>query len=203
MTTAKATVVKWLVLASALGSQCALGQADPFWLKSWNEAQRSRPTQMNSTGRIAPAVEPGTPLSIQGLIVEPDGRTPAQGVIVHAYHRDQQGFDFGKDDRELTTWRLQGWARTDTRGAFRFETIRPAADHMGREGAHVHFTLESAEHGRQWANTIFLSDDPQLSKKVRQQSATEGEFSRVRDVETVDGSQRITVKFRLKEKADF
>jgi protocatechuate 3,4-dioxygenase beta subunit len=192
-----------IIVASAFGVQCALAQADPFWLKSWNEAQQSRPAHISSTGRIAPATEPGTPLSIRGMIVEPDGRTPAEGVVVHAYHRDQQGFDFGRDDREFTTWRLQGWAKTDARGFFEFDTIRPAPDHMGRDAAHVHFTLESAKHGRQWANTVYVSDDPRVPKKIREQSAAEGEFGRVRDVESVSGVQRINVKFRLKEKADF
>lgn len=203
MTMARVVAHTVMMLAGAFATHSVLAQADPFWLKSWNEAQQSRPAHIDSTGRIATPTEPGTPLSIQGMIVEPDGRTPAAGVVVHAYHRDQQGFDFGKDDREFTTWRLQGWAKTDADGEFTFDTIRPAPDHMGRDAAHVHFTLESAKYGRQWAETIYLSDDPQVSRKVREESEADGEFGQVREVESVSGVQHIDVKFRLKKKGDF
>lgn len=181
----------------------SLSQADPFWLRSWNEAQQTRPERMSSAGRIASATEPGIPLVIEGQVVAPDGRTPAEAVVVHAYHRDQDGFDFGPNDRALTTWRLQGWVRTDGRGRFEFRTIRPAPDHMGRAGAHIHFTVESATFGRQWAPTTYFADDPLVNDRTRQQSAAAGEFGWVRDVKTDGGAQRITVKIRLKEKADF
>lgn len=199
----KALIVSVIIIIGALCSHEALSQADPFWLRSWNEAQQSRPEQITSKSRIASATEPGTPLLIRGRVVEPDGQTPAQGIVVHAYHRDQQGFDFGPNDHALTTWRLQGWAKTDAQGRFEFETIRPAPDHMGREGAHIHFTLESPRLGRQWARTVYLSDDPLVTKRTREQSAEAGEFGWVREVKVVEGVQRIDVKIRLKEKADF
>jgi protocatechuate 3,4-dioxygenase beta subunit len=74
---------------------------------------------------------------------------------------------------------------------------------MGRDGSHIHFTLESPTFGRQWAPTVYLSDDALVTKRRREQSAAAGEFGWVRDVESVEGVQRIDVKFRLKEKADF
>jgi protocatechuate 3,4-dioxygenase beta subunit len=181
----------------------SLSQADPFWVRSWNEAQQSRPEQMSSVGRIASATEPGIPMVVEGQVVQPDGRTPAHAVVVHAYHRDHHGFDFGPNDRALTTWRLQGWVRTDAQGRFEFRTIRPAPDHMGRAGAHIHFTVESRTLGRQWAPTVYFADDPLVSNKTRQQSADAGEFGWVRDVKVDAGLQRTNVKIRLKEQADF
>jgi len=192
-----------LCLLGVLACRQSMAQADPFWLKSWNEAQKSRPAQLTSTGRIAPATEPGTSLVIRGEIFKPDGRTPAPGVVVHAYHRDRDGFDFGPNDRALTTWRLQGWVRTDANGRFEFRTIRPAPDHMGRDGAHVHFTLESQDLGRQWAPTLYFSDDPPSSGKGLADSAKAGEFGWVRPVRVVGETQETDVKIRLKEKADF
>lgn len=192
-----------LVVLACLVAREGWSQADPFWLESWNEAQRTRPSQMSSSGRIAGEAEPGAPLLVLGQIVQPDGRTPAKGVVVHAYHRDQHGFDFGAKDRELPTWRLQGWVETDDRGRFEFRTIRPAPDHMGRDGPHIHFTLESPMFGRQWAPTVHFADDAMLTEKFRARSAAAGEFGWVRDVAVDDDIQRITVKFRLKDKADF
>jgi len=180
-----------------------LAQTDPYWLRSWDEAQTLRPAIMTSSGRIAPEDEPGTPLVIRGQVVEPDGRTPAEGIVVHSYHRDLNGFDFGPNDSALTTWRLQGWATTDVEGRFEFRTIRPAGDHLGREGAHVHFTLESRDFSRQWAPTVFLSDDPLVTENQRRRSAEAGEFRWVREVETVDGVQHVAVRIQLKGNAEF
>ncbi|GAA4869007.1 hypothetical protein [Luteimonas vadosa] len=178
------------------------GQADPAWLKSWNEAQETRPKAMTSSGRIAGEGEPGQPFILHGRVLNPDG-TPADGVVVHAYHRDHAGFDFGPDDKALTTWRLQGWVRTGEDGRFRFRTIRPAPDHLGREGAHVHLTLDSPVHGRQWAPTVFLADDPMVPPEQRRRSAGAGRFGWVLDVETRQGVQHVSVNVRLKEEADF
>lgn len=106
-------VAAGVFVLAACAPRASFGQADPYWLRSWNEAQKSRPATLASRSRIAAADEPGTPLLIHGQVLAPDGRSPAADVIVHAYHRDQQGFDFGPGDDSLPTWRLQGWARTD------------------------------------------------------------------------------------------
>src|SRR5262245_24767853 len=128
-----------LAIVGILGCSDSHGQADPYWLRSWNEAQRSRPAQMGASSTIASTSEPGTPFVARCQVFLPDGRTPASRVVVHSYHRDHAGYDFGAHDTALTTWRLQGWALTDAEGRFEFRTIRPAPDHLGREGAHVHF----------------------------------------------------------------
>lgn len=192
-----------LFVAAATACAPSDAQVDPFWLRSWNEAQRTRPSSMDSIGRIAPADEPGQSLVVHGRVVNPDGRTPAAGVVVHAYHRDVAGFDFGPNDNALTTWRLQGWAQTDLDGRFEFHTIRPAPDHLGRDGAHIHFTVESAAFGRQWAPTVFFADDPLVSEQQRQRSAAAGELGAVRAVTTIDGVQHIDVLIRLDDEADF
>jgi protocatechuate 3,4-dioxygenase beta subunit len=170
------------MLLGACGSGASLGQADPYWMRSWNEAQSNRPATLSSRSRIAPSGEPGSPLLIRGQVFLPGGRAPAPDVVVHAYHRDVHGFDFGPGDRALTTWRLQGWAKTDSEGRFEFQTIRPAPDHLGREGPHVHFTLESGRFGRQWAPTIYL--------KAPATPAAEGE-------------EQLAVRIQLKGKGDF
>lgn len=195
-----------LGVAIFLGAVCTpidgWGQADAFWLKSWNEAQEGRPSTMRSSGRIAEESEPGQPLIIHGQVFDPDGAS-ADGVVVHAYHRDREGFDFGPNDDSLATWRLQGWVKTNAVGRFEYRTIRPAPDHLGREGAHIHFTLESDDYGLQWAPTVYLADDPLVSRDQRSRSREAGEFGWVQDVETKDGVQHIDVTIRLKQAADF
>lgn len=177
-------------------------QVDPFWLKSWEEANKNKPESIVANSRIAPEGEPGIPFKIQGEVYEPNG-SPAEGVVVHAYHRDMEGFDFGPGDNTTSTWRLQGWARTDEEGRFQFKTIRPSADHLGREGAHIHLTLVSEDFGRQWAPTVYLAGDPLITKEQIQRSLKKGEFGPVKEVVEVDGIQYIMVKIKLKAKGDF
>lgn len=191
-----------LVAVAGLTANQGWGQADPAWLRSWNEAQQDRPTNLESIGRIASDSEPGIPLVIHGRVFGSDDN-PADGVVVHAYHRDSDGFDFGANDNSLTTWRLQGWVKTDAEGRFEFRTIRPAPDHLGREGAHIHFTLESGDFGRQWAPKVFFSDDPLVTETQRRRSEDAGEFAWILPVKVTDGVQHVDVKIRLREEADF
>ncbi len=201
--TRRAIALGVFVMSLALSPSRSFGQVDAFWMRSWNEAQKSRPASMTPVSRIAPKDEPGTPLVIRGQVFLPDGRTPAADIVVHTYHRDHSGFDFGPGDKALTTWRLQAWAKTDKEGRFEFQTIRPAPDSLGREGPHVHFTLESAAFGRQWAPTLYFNGDPLLSADKRRQSANAGEFAWIREVKTEGGVQHVTVKIRLKPDKDF
>ncbi len=179
------------------------GQVDPDWLRSWNEAQETRPEKLTANSRIAPGDEPGIPFIIHGQIFLPDGRTPAPDVVVHSYHRDHRGYEFGPNDNSVTTWKLQGWVITNSKGQFVFQTIRPASDHLGREGAHIHFTLVSTDFGRQWAPKVHLLDDPLVNDGQLKRSEAAGKFAWVRKVKTKNGIQHIDVNFQLKEKSDF
>ncbi|MEM8939829.1 MAG: hypothetical protein AAGC64_10830 [Bacteroidota bacterium] len=180
----------------------AQGQVDQQWLSSWNKADEMKPSTISSMSRIAPKSEPGIPLIIKGKIFNPDN-IPAKGVVVHAYHRDAQGYDFGENDSSFPTWRLQGWAKTDMDGNFKFSTIRPAPDHLGREGAHIHFTTISNEFGLQWAPKVFLGDDPEVTKNQRLLSKEAGKFGWVCEVKTINGIQYIELNIKLKENGDF
>ena len=178
-------------------------QVDPQWLKSWNQAVESRPENVSHTSIIVSPNEPGIPFIINGQIFKPNGREVANNVLIHLYHRDHAGFDFGLNDKVLSTWRLKGWAKTNSAGKFEFHTIRPAPDHIGREGGHFHFTVVSADYGKQWIQKIHFLDDPKISKKEKQKSAAEGLFGWVKEVKTINGIQHVKVVIKLKEKADF
>lgn len=196
-------ILKTVLLVLPIFISCsAKGQVDPRWLESWNEANEMKPSKISAVSRIAAESEPGTPLIIKGTILNPD-YTPAKGVIVHAYHRDADGYDFGENDATYTTWRLQGWAKTDEYGTFEFRTIRPAPDHLGREGPHIHFTAISNKFGRQWAPKRFFSDDPLLTASQRQKSKKAGKFGPISEVREKNGNQFIDVNIKLKKNGDF
>ncbi len=178
------------------------GQVDQRWLNSWQEANKMKPSNISSVSRITPENEQGKPLIIKGSVFNPD-ETPAKGVIEHTYHRDAQGDDFGKDDTELKTWRLQGWAKTNKNGKFEFQTIRPAPDYLGREGAHIHFTTISEQYGKQWAPKVFFADDPMITDAQRSRSKAYGKYRWICEVNKANGVQYIEVNIKLKNKQDF
>lgn len=191
-----------LIMVVCLTIDALDARVDPAWLRSWNEALRQRPAVLDSVARIAPEEEPGIGMIISGQVLNPDGTT-ADGVIVHASHRDQHGLDFGPRDESVTTWRLQGWARTDADGRFEFRSIRPAADHLGREPAHIHFTLESAKFGRQWMPSIFLADDPLATAEMRRTFDQTSRWAEVMAVPGDEALQLIEVTLQLGRTPDF
>lgn len=193
---------RYFLVAALVVSVSVLADVDPAWLKAWQEAVASRPVELSPHSRIGDIDEPGEPLLIRGVVVTPK-LTPAQGVVVHAYHRDAAGFEFGPIDNRTTTWRLQGWAVTDADGIFSFDSIRPAADHLGRDGAHIHFTLSSKDYGRQWAPTVFLGDDPLVSDARKARAAAREQFGDVQYPTDHDGRQLLEVAFQLKVESDF
>ena len=197
-----ATSTSLLASSLYLFSASVSADVDPSWLVSWNEAIENRPSELASHSVMVGSDEPGTRLVIKGLIVDPYGKS-AEGIIVHAYHQDNQGFDFGYLDKELTTWRIQGWAITDQRGHFTFETIRAAPDHLGREGGHIHFTTISEEYGRQWALKAFFSDDKLLTQRQKEISLDAGKFGAVRESINTEGGEVINVAIKLRTEPDF
>jgi len=194
-----------VLLAAALATLAAVparGQADPAWLRMWREAQDHRPAELGSAGRIAPAGEAGTPLVVDGRVVQPDGTRPAAGVIVFAYQTDRDGIYFS-DSRPGSPWRLQGWVRTDADGRFTFRTIRPGHYPNRHVPAHIHFTVVSPRYGRQWADSLRFADDPLLSEQEKAASAADGRFGSIRPVRTEDGVAHVRYTVRLKPDADF
>ncbi|HEX6464459.1 MAG TPA: hypothetical protein VFZ98_08405 [Vicinamibacterales bacterium] len=54
---------------------------DERFVRMWTAAQQHRPAALVSDARIASADEPGTPLVVRGVVLDPTGR-PAPGVEV-------------------------------------------------------------------------------------------------------------------------
>ena len=95
------------------------------------------PENLSWKTRIAPENEPGEPLILQGTIYEPDGTTPAKGIVVYAYNTNAQGIYPKRGDESGNCKRhgyLRGWAITNEKGNYQFTTIKSALEDLNRKG---------------------------------------------------------------------
>jgi protocatechuate 3,4-dioxygenase beta subunit len=128
------------------------------------------PSRLNWETRIASASEPGEPFEASGVVYQPDGRTPAPGVILYAYHTDAGGIyprAPGANGSAQRHGRLRGWVETNARGEYKFTTIKPASYPNSAIPAHVHLILKEADKNEYYIDDIEFDDDPLLTQRER------------------------------------
>lgn len=173
---------------------------DVEYIRAVERAQQQRPATLNTTARIAPASEPGSPLVLHGRIVKADG-SPAANAIVFAYHTDRTGL-YDRREAGPHSWRLKGWARAAQDGTFSFETIRPGSYPQSRNPAHVHFAAFLPGGGRYHAGEIQFANDPLISANDRDKGAGD-EFAAVRPVRTEGTTEHVTFALRIEPRNKF
>jgi protocatechuate 3,4-dioxygenase beta subunit len=188
----------------AFGTQASAELApdqDHEFIRAWERAQKLRPRALTSNTRIAPAGEPGIPMRIECVLLQRDGKRPAPGITVFAYHTDAAGhYDVAANGPH--SWRLKAWAITDAQGRFSFTTIRPAP-YPGRNiAAHVHVYFQGPGQPRR-ATEIEFADDPLVAAATRRQSDAAGQFGIVRPVTVRDGVQVVEARFRISDEGVF
>lgn len=98
--------------------------------------------------RIAPDSARGQRLRITGTVYESDGCTPARNVLMYFYHTNAQGryAKLGSEPRTSHAWwhgYCRGWLRTDERGRYEINTIKPGAYPRETIPAHIHFYVKA------------------------------------------------------------
>ena len=135
----------------------------------WCGAQDA-PDDLSWQTRLAPPGEPGEPLVMEGRVYEPDGTTPAAGVLVYVYHTNAEGIYPRRGDETGNGRRhgyLRGWMKTDARGRYRFTSIRPAPYPNRRDPAHIHMTLTPPGQEEYWINSTWFQGDPLITGEQR------------------------------------
>jgi protocatechuate 3,4-dioxygenase beta subunit len=148
------------------------------------------PSQLSWETRIAASSEPGEPLEASGVIYRSDGRTPAPGVILYAYHTDARGIyppAPGANGMARRHGRLRGWVKTNARGEYKFNTIKPAP-YPGRDTpAHIHLIVKEADKNEYYIDDFEFEGDPLLTPQERSRRRNTGGSGIVRLDENAGG----------------
>lgn len=113
---------------------------------------------------IPPPNEPGEPLEISGTIHEPDGVTPAHGIVLFVYHTDVTGY-YNKED-DASHPRLRGWMKTGNDGRYQFRTIRPGAYPHRDTPAHIHAHLYGPGYSERSIDDYWFADDRRINPET-------------------------------------
>lgn len=169
------------VLRTAILAACVLP------VVSAAQTSHEAPAAAPSTGRVAPQGEPGTPLRVSGLVVGPGG-APIGGASLYVYQTDREGYYGVKPVSDNRNPRLQLFLRSDARGAWSFETIKPGSYPDSRVPAHIHFEVSASGHAPKIFEIVF-EGDPFVTPEMRANPA----FS-VRPVDAGAVTERIVLK---------
>lgn len=183
-----------MLAGAGLGFDSHTAEAqDLEFLAAVERAQLERPKHLTSKARIAPESEPGNPLIVHGRALAEDGNTPIEHGVVFAYHTDRAGY-YDRAGAPPHSWRLKGWALTDTDGRFEFDTIRPGAYPRHTTPEHIHIGIFVPDGRRYWADGLVFDDDPLLPAADR---ATAGHVRREGGVQHMDFTFRLNPKNRF------
>lgn len=119
----------------------------------------------------------GPKIKVSGTIYQPDGRTPAPGVILYIYHTDQQGRYATRGDE--TGWGrrhgyIRGWVQTDSTGRYAFCTLRPEIYPNRTAPSHIHATILEPDGTYYWIGSYHFEDDPLLTARERSPKTPRG-----------------------------
>jgi protocatechuate 3,4-dioxygenase beta subunit len=121
--------------------------------QSVHEAPASAP----ASGRVVPPAEPGQPLKVSGVVVAADG-SPVSGASLYIYQTDHEGYYGVKPASDNRNPRLKLYLRTDAKGAWSFETVKPGSYPNSRVPPHIHFEVSAAGRTPKIFEIVFEGD---------------------------------------------
>jgi protocatechuate 3,4-dioxygenase beta subunit len=144
------------------------------------------PATAPSTGRVAPQGEPGAALQVSGVVVDTAG-APVPGASLYVYQTDREGYYGVKPESDSRNPRLKVFLRSDARGAWAFDTVRPGSYPGSTNPAHIHFEVSASGHAPRIFEIVF-EGDPFVTPGMRHEPA----FS-VRPIEGGRVTERIVL----------
>jgi protocatechuate 3,4-dioxygenase, beta subunit len=160
------------------------------------------PANLSWQTTMVSADEPGEPLIVSGTIFQPDGATPASGVMLYVYHTDARGYYSERDgDGGPPRPRLKGWMKTGPDGRYEFRTIVPASYPGSRNPAHIHGSLSGPSYPERWIEEFWFEDDAFITTEMRSKVKGTGRFSPILTLRRGEDGVRLgTRDFKLEQR---
>lgn len=135
------------------------------------------PPTMSPKITITSKDEKGEPLIMSGTIFQPDGVTPAEGIVLYVYHTDATGY-YSKDDDPYNP-RLRGWMKTGKDGKYEFRTIKPAPYPKRTTPAHIHAQIYSSTIAEYAIDEYWFEGDPFITPEEKAKLTGRGGFNSI------------------------
>jgi protocatechuate 3,4-dioxygenase, beta subunit len=136
------------------------------------------PKLINATDTSSGWTQKGQKLLITGLILKPDGMTPAPDVILYYYHTDVNGVYPNSNTLNQKVARhgsIRGWVKSDKKGRYSIYTVRPAAYPNRTDPAHIHPSIkEPNDINEYYLDEFVFDDDPLLTTQKRRSMENRG-----------------------------
>ena len=132
----------------------------------------------------------GPQIKVTGTIYQPDGKTPAEGIILYVYHTDQDGIYATRGGE--TGWGrrhgyIRSWVKTGPDGRYTFYTLKPGAYPDGANPSHIHPTILEPDGKYYWLGSYHFSGDPLLTEREISPEAPRGGSSGLLSLQEEDG----------------
>ncbi len=132
---------------------------------------------LSSTVTLPDYEDEGQKIHISGTVFKPGGTEPAPGVILYAYHTDQEG-EYPKTGKE-TGWArrhgyIRGWLKTDENGKYEIRTLRPGAYPAGNSPEHIHVIVLEPDGKYYWIEDFLFDNDPNVNDQRRERANPKG-----------------------------
>lgn len=133
-------------------------------------------SNISSETSLAKKDEPGTRLEISGTVYKPDGKTPAKDIVLYLYHTDAQGLYSAAPDQVHAKrhGHLRGWVRTNERGEFKINSIRPAPYPRENIPAHIHIFVKEPGKSLYYIDEVWFDDDTLVTSEMKRKANQRG-----------------------------
>jgi protocatechuate 3,4-dioxygenase beta subunit len=129
------------------------------------QAPHEAPAGAPTSGLMAPASEPGTRLQVSGVVVSANGQ-PIANASIYAYQTDAEGYYGVKPVSDSSNPRLKIYLRSDAKGAWSFETVRPGSYPNSKAPGHIHFEVTARGYAAKIFEIVF-EGDPFITAAMR------------------------------------
>jgi protocatechuate 3,4-dioxygenase beta subunit len=120
--------------------------------------------------------ERGPKLVVSGVIYQADGK-PAKDVVLYIYHTDQTGHYTNRNNEKGYAGHhgyIKGWMKTNTKGQYRFYTLKPVSYPDSKIPAHIHPVIKEPNKNDYWIDEFLFDDDPFLTAEERKKNENRG-----------------------------